>query len=542
MSAKPSSTLLSCLPLGVGQGGDGVCLSLQVGPYRLLLDSGFISSSPDLPDLAPDWIFVSHAQSDHAQALLSWRRQFLNVPVYASSVTTQLLPLNWPGESGTDFCQPWAWRSPYHLAPDLTAEIFPAGHLPGAASLCLRYYTRKRTYKILYTGAFCLSNFQLVDGLNLEPLRGLRPDVLILEGTYGTARHPHRRQQEKNLMARIDRALSEGENVLLPMQPLGSGQEVLKLLRSHHQFTGRDLDIWVGGRVMTACDHYLELLDELPSAVRNFAKHQPLFWDDKVKPRGRRLESPQDLHQTTGPMVLITDEPADFELARLPANQYWRLLLPETPQQDPLRQAFVRLTQSPQVTLDTYLLAEHSDGRNTIQLIHNLRPQHLVLVNGSSDYLNDLACLPELANRYQIHCPQARHLVELPLGNRFVQPAAPEPAPFEGEVNETRDRIVIGLPKELTQAARWEQFAASGLVEARWQGDSLVLRGVSPRELLSQTRGAAGWDSQPHCRGCRFWRNQYCWQAESPFCGLKVAPDSYCPSFAPQEDVEMDLA
>jgi Cft2 family RNA processing exonuclease len=72
---------------------------------------------------------------------------------------------------------------------------------------------------------------------------------------------------------------------------LGLGQEILMLLRSHHHFTGRNLDIWVDGTVAAGCDAYLELLPHFPTSVQNFARHQPLFWDERVRPRVRRLDS-----------------------------------------------------------------------------------------------------------------------------------------------------------------------------------------------------------------------------------------------------------
>ena len=43
---------------------------------------------------------------------------------------------------------------------------------------------------------------------------------------------------------------------------------------------------------------------------------------------------------------------------------------------------FLALTQPQNVPLETYLLAEHSDGQNTTHLIHNLRPKHLIFVHG----------------------------------------------------------------------------------------------------------------------------------------------------------------
>ena len=42
------------------------------------------------------------------------------------------------------------------------------------------------------------------------------------------------------------------------------------LLRSHHHFTGRDLDIWVDGAVAAGCDAYLELLPHLPAVSSKF--------------------------------------------------------------------------------------------------------------------------------------------------------------------------------------------------------------------------------------------------------------------------------
>ena len=228
--------LLSCSTYGVGHGHEGVCLLIKMGPYRILLDCGLenIQALKTGKNPPVDWVFCSHAHEDHAKGLLALHQAYPQLPIYASDVTVQLLPLNWPEEEEIPaFCQGWKWRSQIKLFPDLTAEIFPSGHLPGAALLLLTYKTPKRNYKLLYTGDFSLSNFQLVEGLSVELLRGLAPDVLIIEGSYGTMRHPHRRQQEKQLMTRLYQVVSQQKNVLLPVPTLGLGQEILKLLRSH---------------------------------------------------------------------------------------------------------------------------------------------------------------------------------------------------------------------------------------------------------------------------------------------------------------------
>ena len=283
----------------------------------------------------------------------------------------------------SQFCQALPLRSPIEFKDGLVAELIPAGHLPGAAAILLTYTNQQRSYKLLYTGDFFLSNSRLVEGLRLDELRSIELDVLIIEGTYGTSRHPHRRNQENQLAERINQAISDRFSVLMPTPALGLGQELLMLLRSHHHFTGRDLDIWVDGAVATGCDAYLELLPHFPPSVQNFARHQALFWDERIRPRVRRLQPEQRATVGNSPCIILTDSTIDLsEYSQLATNP-WLILLPE--------KTNIKLNNqySKLATIETYLLAQHSDCPGTTQLIHNLRPQHVVFVHGSPTYLAD---------------------------------------------------------------------------------------------------------------------------------------------------------
>jgi Cft2 family RNA processing exonuclease len=258
---QPSNDDLVCLAYGVGHGDEGVCLLVKMGPYRILLDCGLADISPLITeDRLPvcDLVLCSHAHADHARGLLDLHRTFPKLPIYTSEVTNLLLPLNWLDEADgvPQFSQALPWRRSIEFQDGLTAELFPAGHLPGAAAILLTYTGFYHSYSVFYTGDFFLSNSRLVEGLHLDSLRNLHPDVLIVEGTYGTARHPHRRQQENTLMAQIDRAITQQQSIILPVSTLGIAQELLILLRSHHLFTGRDLDIWVDGTIAAGCDSY----------------------------------------------------------------------------------------------------------------------------------------------------------------------------------------------------------------------------------------------------------------------------------------------
>ncbi|MDX2212205.1 MAG: MBL fold metallo-hydrolase [Oculatellaceae cyanobacterium bins.114] len=543
-------TELQCLSYGVGHADEGVCLLVRMGPYRVLLDCGLaniaslMTSAGGLPPA--DVVLCSHAHADHARGLLSLHQAFPQLPIYASEVTAQLLPLNWLGEEIPSFCRALPWRSPVAFQEGLSAELYPAGHLPGASVFVLTYTTAERVYTLLYTGDCFLSNSRLVEGLPLEELRGLKPDVLILEGSYGTARHPHRRQQENQLAERINQAIADQQSVLLPTPTLGLGQELLMLLRSHHHFTGRNIDIWVDGSVALGCDAYLELLPHFPSAVQNFARHQPLFWDDRIRPRVRRVPAEkgqlnQLLNDPQTPYVILTDQVADLDRYCRLGNGSWTVLLPHQPGRvGAIETAVYNLlegskplqakVQTGELVIDTYLLGDHCDGPGTTQLIHNLRPQHVVLIHGSSTYLTDLTSLEELQNRYQLHSPAIGTLVELPIGETFLQPAAPE-ARYEGELTELSNGVSIYLSSPITSDPRWQNFADTGLVEARWQGEELVLRGVPQREILNQGGDLTALPDMECCEYCLHYRGQRCWNQASPLFGFKVTPEGFCPVF-----------
>lgn len=536
-----NSLPLSCFAYGVGHENEGICLLLQIGEYNILFDCGLQDVAKFSESLtAPlKLVFCSHAHEDHCRGLLKLHNTFPELPIYASEVTARLLPLHWSSTATLteiDWCQVLPWRSPVEIAPNLELELFPAGHLPGAAAVVVTYKAPKRNYKVMYTGDFSLSNFQLVEGLSVENIRSISPDVLIIEGTYGTVRHPHRRQQEKQLMERIDRAIATGQNILLPVPAIGLGQEILKLLRSHHQFTGRDLDIWVDDSVAKACDIYLELLAELPLSVQNFAKHQSLFWDERVCPRLRRLSNSGGKLAENTPNIILADYKTNFQDYLPLKTGKWLILLPEHPQEyiHPSSANLSHLQDSPQITIDTYLLAEHSDGRNTTQLIHNLRPQHVIFVHGSLNYLLELASLEELRNRYQIHSPVQGILVELPIGDRFVQPLSPQPIIYEGELNEVASAIAITLPDTINKDPRWQKIADTGIVEARWQGEELVIRGISQRELLNSRSDSKMTADLDCCNRCQYYNAKRCWNRASPLYGFKVIPEGYCPVFEPK--------
>ncbi len=572
-------TTLSCIPFAVGHRDEGVCLGIEIGSYRVLLDCGLGDIAPLLLDDKWDAVVCSHAHTDHARGLLSLRRHLPDVPVFSSEPTAALLPLNWPEAKfdAADLAQALPWRTSFSVparsaaSAHLSVELWPAGHLPGAAATLLTYESAPETYRVMHLGDCFLSAMRLVEGLPLMALRGLEPDVLIVDGTYGTTRYPHRRRQENDLTARLRHVLEVGvrSRIVFPVPTLGLGQELLMLLRSHYHTAGYPVTVWVDPIIAAGCDAYLAMPEALSQPVQNFAQHQAIFWDDRVFPHVKRLPDLQTLtaalandepaiflvHPATPPITYCQDATAEWtvflsetgDLATWQAEQNWA---PETgpsktgpPETGPSKtvtvaydwlDAIKNATASGTVQLETYLLTDHCDGASTTQLIHNLKPRHVILQHGNPTGLAALADLETLQTRYKLHIPTPQQTLTLPLDTQFwrhPQPVEPVPSPvYEGEVGVSQQDIAVTLPVDVTADPRWRTFAETGLVTAQWQGDELVIRGVAPGDLV---RMQSQSPTRPICANCQALRGQTCRQPASPLFNKTVALDATCAEFHP---------
>jgi Cft2 family RNA processing exonuclease len=504
-----SNAELSCLALATGQGDEGVCLLAQIGAYRILLDCG-ITDISNLLELEIDGVWCSHAHHHHSQGLVALHTALPQLPIYSSSATAILLGVD-------DFIiLPWqdslVEQSPLgtELYPGLYARIFPAGHLPGAAAVLFTYQGSDRSYTLLYTGDFFISNTRLTEGLSLNDLRGCRPDVLIVEGSYGTTRYAHRRQQENALVQQVSALLAEQNTIYWLVPEPGQAQEILMLLRG--QMAGQRMEIWVDKSIQNTCDRFIQCLPELPSNIQNFARDRSLFWDNRGWPRVNPWP------QTPASGIFLIADLTDAEHLR--SLESALLLVP--PQ-------YLEAATSLGLRTQSYFLSEHSDGAGTAQLIHNIRPQHVLFVHGSATYLADLTGLEELHSRYQLHLPSAGSLVELPIGDTFLHAPPPNESTYEGELAAGSQFIHISLPATVADDPRWQHFADTGLVEARWQGEELILRGVSARQLLNYPEKVA--EDLRCCGNCRYLRGQRCLNEESPLHGFKVTATGVCRSF-----------
>jgi Cft2 family RNA processing exonuclease len=227
-------------------------LLLEIGGKRLLVDAG-IRPSPkaswglagdqftDLSQIdqagGPDVILVTHAHTDHTGALELVTGRFPGVPVYATPPTIALtrvlhqdsrrimqtrldeegeLPLydDLAVQRLLSAFVPAPFNAHLPLAEGLVATFFPAGHIAGAAMIGLE----SDEGRLLITGDLSISPQRTVDGARPP---AFRPDVLIVESTYGGRLHANRAVQERKLVETVAKVTMDGGKVLIPVFALG---------------------------------------------------------------------------------------------------------------------------------------------------------------------------------------------------------------------------------------------------------------------------------------------------------------------------------
>lgn len=434
------------LPLGGASAIGASCLLLTTAGRRVLIDAGIrpgASGDQALPDLARlqregvDGCVLTHAHSDHWGALPLALRS-LKVPVLATRATRDLVlaqarlaaagaavdpPSIAPADVdrlekaflASEFLQP---MRPF--GPDLRITLYPAGHIPGAASILCE----SREGRVWISGDFTVRDSVLVPGV-LLPLG--RVDFAVLDATLGNRPGVNRAEEEASLPDLVARALARGGHVLLPVAPLGRAQEILVLLKR----AARRGQIPAPVRVAGAAADLSDLLAKHPVFLRNEIRRE-LRDEPLLQGVVQRVENPKATIQ--GPPAVIVATGTRFfggasgecAAALLDSGRNTILLCDDEDEESHgpsvLKKARAR---SPQLVLngrtvpteavvEMYTLAMHADAKEALQTVSKLIPRRTILVHGSSASRTALASDLLRFTHTETEMPQEGEPVELP--------------------------------------------------------------------------------------------------------------------------------
>ncbi|MCZ6634212.1 MAG: MBL fold metallo-hydrolase [bacterium] len=445
------------------------CTLIEIEGRRILVDSGIrmgAAQGSQLPNFSvlddvgpPEEVLVTHAHTDHTGALpvvfgaLPTEVKIRCTPP-TQAITRVLLSdavklmqrrgeqdgelLLYPPDAA-DACLGRMAHVPYLTTVpicggDLSATWIPAGHILGAASI----YIEGRRESVLMTGDVSVANQQTIAGMVIPRCR---PDVMVMESTYGNRQHADRAQQETSLALRVAEVIEEGGKVLIPAFAVGRSQEVILILKEAMR-KGQipEFPVFVDGMVRAVNAVYAAFVDDLaPPLRRRVLKGEDPFYSEWVgavsvpADRDRVLAGPPCcIVASSGMLIGGASSYYAERLANDPANLIaitgyqdeespGRALLDLVAEKEVEKRMLMLNGQrvSVRCRVETYSLSAHADGGELAGLVRRLSPRTVYLVHGDEEarkalaseldlHLSEGVFLPENGGAYTVEAEGTR--------------------------------------------------------------------------------------------------------------------------------------
>ncbi len=441
------------------------CIYARIAGRGILLDSGIRQSGSrdPLPDFhviqeqgGLDAIIISHAHMDHIGTLPIISKAYPDAPIYMTVMTADLVRVllydslkimkyredEIPHYSEQDVLSmlkrvhPVGYLTPFPMFENFTLTLYPAGHIAGAA--CVYLVTEEGS--LFYSGDFSSFSQRTVEGIRIPKLR---PDVAIVETTYGNRLHSNRQVEEHRLVELIKECLAQKKKILIPAFALGRAQEVLLILRAaiQNQEIPR-IPVYVDGMVRDINTMYTRNPTYLKNALgKRILKGNEPFYTKEIQPVAANQKR-EELLAGNDPVILIS---SSGMLTGGPSAQYAGLLAPSenaciiiTGYQDeesPGRQLLKLLEQQGERKLtingqtvpvkcriEQVGLSAHGDKSEIQALLERLSPRRIFLVHGNQDAIDELGSQVAAEDyRRQVFLPEGGQSYELSIHGKRKQ-------------------------------------------------------------------------------------------------------------------------
>lgn len=268
---------------------------LEVGETRILIDAGMRHHErggeriPAFSEIGKklDAIILTHAHLDHSGALPVVAASYPNTPIYLTQPTLAIvsvllldsfkimqLGLAADGEmpifgleqieAALSACRPIAFDAKQKITADVELTFRPAGHILGAASAVIE----SSEGSIVMSG-----DVHGIDQITVPALTipYQKPDIFVIESTYGDKLHASRALEEKRLIERIKLIVENKGSVIIPAFAVGRSQELILLVsRAIEKGELPKVPVYIDGMVKNVCGVYTSF----PHLMTNWLKRR----------------------------------------------------------------------------------------------------------------------------------------------------------------------------------------------------------------------------------------------------------------------------
>jgi len=441
--------------LGGGSEIGASCTLVEIEGRRLLVDAGIrmgAAAGEHLPNFSllddvgiPEEVLITHAHTDHTGGLpalvpgLPWDVPLRCTPPTLAITRTLLndalkimqsreeregdIPL-YPPEA-VELTLGRMQEVPYLATVPicdgaLKATWIPAGHILGAACI----YIEGKRESLLVSGDVSVGDQRTIPGMVVPRCR---PDVAVLEATYGNRRHADRAQQEAALVEKVAEVIEAGGKVLIPAFAVGRAQEVILILaRAVRRGQMPALPIWVDGMVRAVNAVYASFPEVLaPPLRRRIEKGESPFYSDFIRPVGNSRERDQVLDGPPCCIVassgMLTGGASAFYAARLAGGTENMIAITGYQDEEAPGRALIDLARegrdrqrvlmlngqrvSVSCRVETYSLSAHADSGELAALARRLGPVAVCLVHGDDEARRALATVLDWQLSGGVHLP-----------------------------------------------------------------------------------------------------------------------------------------
>ena len=453
--------MLFCLG-GVKQVGRS-CFIVMTPESRVMLDCGINPAEPEPLNAFPrlDWfnfnfdeldaVVISHAHIDHQGFLPTLFKYGYRGPVYCTEPTLPLMTLlqmdsvKIAKSNGTylpyevrdiyeviKHCITIPYGKPTDISPDITVTLNNAGHIMGSATVHLNI---SGAHNILYSGDYKYARTQLLDGaLSIYP----RVETLITESTYGNSTDvmPEQYIVYRTFTDNINRTLTGGGKVLIPVPAVGRAQEIMLVLDKEMR-EGRLMEspIYIEGMISEASAvhmsyaHYLGY-DVRKSVSQGINPFQSEYFTVVNGPSNRadvlNDESPSIIMATSGmleggPSVEYFKEIAQSDNNRIMFVSYQingtlgRRVLDGTMNEVSMLDKNGKLKVIP-VRCETNRIdgfSGHSDFNQIMSFVSRVKPKRVLVNHGERSKSESIASAVHYRHKIRSSVPDNREIVRL---------------------------------------------------------------------------------------------------------------------------------